>query len=302
MKYPCLLVTLTAMALLTVANSASAATPIPLPNKTVFPATNLWNKDISKSPVDPYSDNFISYIGKDKPLHPDFGTIYGIPYNVVDGTTIPKVPVTFQYASESDKGPYPIPTNPLIEGGSDRHILIIDANKWILYELYAAQLISGKWKAGSGAIWNLNTNAKRPAGWTSADAAGLPIFPGLVRFDEVRVKKVIDHAIRFTVPTTRKAYVAPASHWASNAQYPYLMPMGTRLRLKASFDISKYPADDRVILTALKKYGMILADNGSAWYITGAPDKRWNDDILHRLTAVTGKDFEVVKLGTVVHP
>jgi hypothetical protein len=275
---------------------------VALPDKTVFPPDNAWNIDISRRPVDPYSSTYIATIGTSVTLHPDFGSIYGIPYNVVNSSTA-KVPVTFDYASESDKGPYPIPANPLIESGSDHHLLVIDATTWILYELWEATLLpDGKWHAGSGAIWNLNHNWTRPAGWTSADAAGLPIFPGLVRYDEVHINKVVTHAFRFTVPYTREAYVAPASHWASSSTSLNLMPMGTRLRLKASFDISQFPADDQVILTALKKYGMILADNGSAWYITGAPDSRWNDDLLHDLTQVTGADFEVIKLGTVVHP
>ena len=218
----------------------------------------------------------------------------------------PRENVVFQYADESDKGPYPIPDHPLIEGGPgatdrDRHLLLIDPEEWVLYELWqAVKGPDGSWHAGSGAIWDLKTNATRPKGWTSADAAGLPIFPGLVRYDEVHEKKLIAHALRFTVQRTRRAYVSPASHWASNSNDPNLLPMGARVRLRHDFDISGFDPDVQVILTALKTYGLILADNGSDWYISGAPDDRWNDDLLHQLTRVKGKDLEVVELGEVV--
>jgi hypothetical protein len=271
---------------------------------TVFPKDNPWNADISERPVDPNSDAYIAAIGANKPLHPDFGTIYGIPFQFADHNT-PRVPVAFDYADESDRGPYPIPTDPLIEGGpgatsGDRHLLLIDRDDWMLYELWQAVKGPDGWHAGSGAIWDLKTNATRPKGWTSADAAGLPVFPGLARYDEVHEKRLIDHALRFTVERTRRAYVSPASHWASDSNDPHLLPMGARLRLRHDFDISSFDPDVQVILTALKAYGLILADNGSDWFISGAPDDRWNDDILHQLTRVKGKDLEVVELGDVI--
>ncbi len=271
----------------------------------VFPKDNPWNADISQLPVDPKSAAYIAAIGMNKPLHPDFGTgINGIPFQFVDHNT-PRVSVTFEYADESDKGPYPIPAHPLIEGGpgatsGDRHLLLIDPHDWALYELWQAVKGPDGWHAGSGAIWDLKTNATRPMGWTSADAAGLPIFPGLVRYDEAHEKRLIAHALRFTVQRTRRAYVFPASHWASNSNDPNLLPMGARVRLRRDFDISSFDPDVQVILVALKTYGLILADNGSDWFISGAPDDRWNDDILHQLVRVKGKDLEVVQLGQVV--
>jgi hypothetical protein len=261
----------------------------------IFPADNIWNQDISRLPVDPHSSQYIASIGSQNFLHPDFGSepAYGIPYNVVSGTP-PGVRVSFQYADESDPGPYPIPAHPTIEMGSDRHLLILDTQNCYLYEVYAAQQsASGTWQAGSGAIWNLRSNALRPAGWTSADAAGLPIFPGLVRYDEVASGR-IDHALRFTVALTRDSYIWPARHAASSSTNPNVPPMGLRLRLKASINISSFPPQDQVILTALKVYGMIVADNGSNWYISGATDSRWNDDVLNQLKTIPGSDFEVV--------
>ncbi len=279
-------------------------------NRTVFPADNPWNEDISKLPVDPNSAALIASIGLTTGLHPDFGTVWdgapnGIPYIYVSGKQ-PKVPVSFDYADESDPGPYPIPPNAPIEGGpsstGDRHVLVIDEDNWILYEMFAAYPQNGgtSWQAGSGAIFNLNSDALRPAGWTSADAAGLPIFAGLVRYDEVMQNGVITHALRFTVQQTRHAYVYPARHYASSLTSPNLPPMGMRVRLKASFDISGYPPCVQVILTALKKYGMFVADNGSNWYISGAPDPRWSDDDLATIHSVTGSNFEVVQMGTIV--
>ena len=276
-----------------------------IPDRTVFPKDNAWNLDISQASVDPNSSRYIDAIGANKPLHPDFGTsVNGIPFQFVDRST-PRSSVTFMYADESDKGPYPIPDHPLIEGGpgateGDRHMLLIDADEWVLYELWQAVKGPDGWHAGSGAIWDLKINATRPKGWTSADAAGLPVFPGLVRYDEVHEKRLIAHALRFTVVRTRRAYVAPASHWASRSDDANLLPMGARVRLRADYDISSFDPDVQVILVALKTYGLILADNGSDWFITGAPDDRWNDDILHQLTRVKGKDLEVVKLGDVV--
>ena len=269
----------------------------------VFPATSVWNQPVDKLPVAKDSAALIRSIGLDSPVHPDFGSgLYdgqriGIPYVVVSGTT-PKAKPKFEYADESDRGPYPIPANVPIEGdphpdGGDRHALIVDRSTCTLYELYAHQKTAGGWSAGSGAIWNLRSNALRPAGWTSADAAGLPIFPGLARYDEDAAGS-IDHALRFTAPDTRRAYIYPARHYASSSTSPDLPPMGLRVRLRASVNISRFPPQVRVILVALKKYGMILADNGSPWYISGAPDPRWSNEQLHTLGELTGADFEVV--------
>src|SRR5215472_3660957 len=275
-----------------------------------FPSTSLWNTDISSAPVDPNSANIINFIGATVTLHPDFGAgtfhsqTIGIPYQVVAGKQ-PKVDVTLGlYASESDPGPQPIPGNALIEGypkpgNGDRHVLVLEKDGCWLYELFHGAISkSGAWSADSAAIWDLTIDQKHPYTWTSADAAGLPIFVGLARHDEVAAG-VINHALRFTVPTTRRAFVLPATHWASSVTDPNAPPMGTRLRLKASFDISSYPADDQVILTALKKYGMILADNGSAIFISGTPDNAWNNANLNLLKQITASNFEVIALGTV---
>lgn len=279
-----------------------------LEGRRVFPADNAWNQDISVQPVDPNSDALIASIGLGKPLHPDFGTVYngspsGIPYILVSGSQ-PKVPIKFDYADESDPGPYPIPPNAPIEGGAqsdgDRHVLVIDKDNWILYEMWSSRKVGDGWTCGSGAIFDLNSNELRPAGWTSADAAGLPIFPGLVRYDEVMDQKAILHALRFTIVHSRRGYVAPARHFASKSNDPNLPPMGMRVRLKASYDISSFPPPAKVILTALKRYGMIVADNGSDWFVSGAPNPHWNDDDLNTLKKVHGKDFEVVKMGEVV--
>jgi hypothetical protein len=260
----------------------------------LFPRDNVWNKRVDQLPVHPDSDALVASIGLAAYLHPDFGSYagYGIPWNVVSRTT-PRRSVSFRWASESDRGPYPIPSKPRIEGGSDRHILMVDKDRCKLFELFAAHRRGGRWHAGSGAIWDLRSNRLRPSGWTSADAAGLPILPGLARFDEIRDGE-IPHALRFTAPVTRRAYLYPARHHASDQVGPDLPPMGLRVRLRASVDISGYPRQARVILRALKTYGMILADNGSPWYVTGAPDPRWDDDGLHLLHRITGSDFEVV--------
>ncbi len=271
---------------------------------TVFPASNVWNQPVDKLPVAKDSATLISSIGLDSPVHADFGSgLYdgqkiGIPYVVVSGKTTPKFRVAFDYASESDKGPYPIPATVPIEGDpnpgdGDRHALIVDKDTCTLYELFALHRQGGKWAAGSGAIWQLNSNALRPAGWTSADAAGLPILPGLARYDEVAAG-AIDHALRFTASRTRNTYIYPARHEASSSSDPSLPPMGLRVRLKASFNISGFPPQARVVLQALKTYGMILADNGSPWYISGAPNAGWSNDQLHELGRVNGSDFEVV--------
>jgi hypothetical protein len=275
-----------------------------LGGKRPFPDDDPWNQDVSRLPVDPNSNALVRGIGLDKPLHPCFGTTYngapnGIPYIVVPGTQ-PRVPVRFEYAGESDPGPYPIPPDAPIEGGQnpegDRHVLVIDRDEWKLYELFAASRRKDGWVAGSGAIFDLTSNPPRPAGWTSADAAGLPIFPGLVRHDEVFEQGVIRHALRFTCARTRHAYVHPARHFASANNNPNLPPMGMRVRLKADYDIARFPAAARVILTALKTYGMLLADNGSDWFLGGAPDPRWDDDELHTLRRVRGHDFEVIQM------
>jgi hypothetical protein len=278
-----------------------------LGGKAIFPPDNPWNQDVSRSPVDANSDLLIRGIGPDKPLHPDFGTVYngapsGIPYTVVPGTQ-PRVPVRFQYVDESDPGPYPIPADVPIEGGpngqGDRHVLILDRDHAKLYELFAARRAGDGWEAGSGAIFDLGSNAPRPAGWGSADAAGLPIFPGLVRYDEAIEQRAIRHALRFTVARTRHAYVAPARHYASRDADPKRPPMGMRVRLKASVPIDKYPPAARVILSALKTYGMFLADNGSDWFLSGAPDPRWDDEDLSTLKRIRGREFEVVRMGPI---
>jgi hypothetical protein len=282
-----------------------------LHGKPVFPANNPWNQDVSNMPVDPNSANLIASIGLNTGLHADFGTVFngapnGIPYVVVSGSQT-LVPINYTaYGDESDPGPYPVPANAPIEGGpassGDRHVIVIDRDNWRLYELgYAFPINNGAtWNANCGAIFDLNSNAQRPAGWTSADAAGLPIFPGLVRYDEVFEQGVIAHALRFTVHDSRHAYVYPASHFASSLASANLPPMGMRVRLKASFDISGFSPAMQVILRAMKQYGMIVADNGSNWYISGAPDPRWSDSDLHTLGAIKGSNFEVVQMGTIV--
>lgn len=278
-----------------------------LQGRELMPADSPWRQDISKAKADPNSPRYIAAIGAGKPLHPDFGTVWqgapmGIPYVVISGDQ-KKVPVTFEYADESDPGPYPIPDNPPIEGGpqstGDRHILMLDRDNWTLYELFNAHppRDGRPWRAGSGAIFDLKNWKDRPDGWTSADAAGLPILPGLVRYDEVVEQKAINHAIRFTVSRTRNRYIAPARHFASRRTDENLLPMGARLRLRSDFDTSRFPPDAQVILKALKTYGMILADNGSDWFISGAPDPRWNDEAIATLKRVKGSDFEVIELG-----
>ncbi|MEP6573025.1 MAG: hypothetical protein ABJD11_10030 [Gemmatimonadota bacterium] len=286
---------------------AGLGTNADLSGRRPFPTDNAWNTSVDQLPVDPNSDAIIASIGTTGPLHPDFGADYnggpfGIPYVVVDSTTT-SVPVTFQYASESDPGPYPIPSGAPIEGGAsssgDRHVLVVDRDAWKLYELYSAYLGRGGWTAGSGAIFDFNSDALRPAGWTSADAAGLPIFPGLVRYDEVVGQGVIRHALRFTVVHSRHGYLAPATHYASSDTSALRPPMGMRVRLKSGFDLSSYPPSARVVLQALKTYGMIVADNGSNWYLSGTADARWDDAELNTLKQVKGSDFEVVQMGSV---
>ncbi|MBZ5544409.1 MAG: hypothetical protein LAO07_12125 [Acidobacteriia bacterium] len=274
----------------------------------VFPTDNPWNTDISNFCVDPNSSAYINSINQDKQfLHADFGSNpdYGIPYVVVPGNQ-QFVPVLFtEFPEESDPGPYPVPPDAPIEGGSnstgDRHVLTLDSGNCMLYELYHAFKDSGDngWSAGSGAVFDLHSDALRHDGWTSADAAGLPILPGLARYDEVAAG-AIKHALRFTVASTQRGYIHPATHFASPSSDLSLPPMGLRLRLKGSFDISGYTGQSKIILTALKKYGMIVADNGSSWYITGAPDSRWDDTDLDQLKTVPGSAFEVVQTGTIL--
>jgi hypothetical protein len=277
-----------------------------------FPSNNLWNTNISSAPVDPNSANYIDYIGAGVTLHPDFGAgLYdgqsmGIPYQIEAGTQ-PLVPVKItEYASQSDPGPMPIPGNALIEGyprpgNGDRHVLVLDQGGCWLYELYYAHLKDGNWYAGSTAIWDMTINEQRPYTWTSADAAGLPVFVGLVRYDEVAAG-AINHAVRFTLPVTQEAFTPPASHWASSTTDANAPPMGMRMRLKAGFDISGFSAANQVILTALQQYGMILADNGSAIYITGMPDGHWNNNDLGALKSITASDFDVVQVDPLYTP
>jgi hypothetical protein len=272
------------------------------PRCPVFPKSNAWKQRVDRLPVAANSAQIVSSIGADRGLKADFGSglwegaPIGIPITVV-GRRQPKKRVAFEYADESDRGPYPIPRNVKIEGGrhsdGDRHALVLDRDSCRLYELFALYPQGRGWRAGSGAIWNLRSNRLRPAGWTSADAAGLPVLPGLARYDEVR-RGVIDHALRFTVRRTRRAYVYPARHYASNSTDPSLPPMGLRVRLRASFDVRGYPRQARVVLTALKRYGMMVADNGSDWFISGEPHPRWRNDELRSLARVRGSDFEVV--------
>jgi len=291
-------------------NGAALGNGASLQGFTPFPADNAWNRDVSSEPVEPNSAAIIAFIGAGTGLHPDFGAgLYnggpiGIPYAVVASSALPKVAVTFTaYGDESDPGPMPIPATAPVEGGTtstgDRHVLVLDRDACLLYELYRAfRQGDGSWTADAASVWDLKSNTLRPHGWTSADAAGLPLFPGLARYDEVAAG-AIPHALRFTVPTSRRAYVLPATHWASSNTSTSAPPMGMRVRLKAGVDISGYPAQARVVLTALKRYGMILADNGSAWYISGAPDDRWSNDQLATLSGIKGADLEVVQMGTV---
>ncbi len=268
----------------------------------MFPADNVWNTPIDTLPVDSHSADYIDSIGYYTTLHPDFGGDldgtgpFGIPYTVTSGT--PRVPITFGYAGESDPGPYPIPTAAPIEGGpdsdGDRHVLVVDRGNCVLYEMYYAWPHSnGSWNAGSGAVYTLTSNALRPLGWTSADAAGLPILPGLVRYDEVKAG-AINHAIRFTANVTQRKYIWPARHFASTDTSLSVPPMGQRFRLKSTFLITGYPQDVQVILQAFKTYGLILADNGGDWYVSGVPDARWNDDVLNELKEIAGFNFEAV--------
>ena len=301
-----------AAALLAVAIPASGRPVKGAPKCRLFPANNHWNLRVDKLPVLPNSDAMVRGIGAGDTLHPDFGSgtyeggPIGIPYTTVSKKQ-KRVKVSFEYADESDRGRYPIPRNAPIEGGpgsdGDRHVIVVDRDRCVLYELFAAHPRGGgaSWRAGSGAIFNLRSNRVRPAGWTSADAAGLPILPGLARYEEVRAGR-IDHALRFTVARTRRAYIYPARHFASSNTDPDLPAMGQRLRLKASFDTSGYPRQARVILKALKRYGMIVADNGSDWFVSGAPSRGWDNDELRALKGVEGSNFEVVDTSRLPRP
>lgn len=278
------------------------------PHCPIFPANNPWNRRVDRLPVHPRSDAIVASIGLDEGLHADFGSgrwegaPIGIPF-----TTVPRgqkeVPVRFGYASESDPGPYPIPSDAPIEGGrsstGDRHVIVVDRGDCRLYELFDAHRKDGgkRWVAGSGATWNLKSNRLRPKGWTSADAAGLPILAGLARFTEVKNGE-IDHALRLTVSRTRRAFIYPARHFASSLTSRKLPAMGQRLRLRKGYDISRFPRQARIVLRALKRYGLIVADNGSDWYISGAPSSGWNNDALHQLGRVVGRHFEVVYAGS----
>jgi hypothetical protein len=301
---------LAAAALVGPVPSAAAATPPPgAPNCPVFPADNVWNTDISGLPVNAHSAQWMASTGAGSAdLHPDFGSSgdpnapYGIPYIVVDGTH-PKTQVAFQYASESDPGPYPFGADTPIEGGAgstgDRHAIMVESDTCTLYELYDAHYAPGGSTAGSGAIWSLTSDRLRPTGWTSADAAGLPIFPGLARLDEVKAG-AIHHALRFTANKTQNAFVHPATHGASSNTGASFPPMGARVRLKASYDVSQVTGASLVILTALKKYGMFLADNGSDWFISGETNTSWDDNDLDQMKQVPASAFEVVQVGTIV--
>ena len=269
----------------------------------IFPADNFWNTRIDSLPIHPLSDVWINSIGRDTGFHMDFGSgtwdggPIGIPFNIVAGSTVPKFEPVFYYPDESDAGPYPIPETPNIEYGSDHHILTLDTETCTLYEIYDASFDSTTWNGGSGAIWDLNSNALRPDTWTSADAAGLAILPGLVRYDEI-VAGEIKHALRFTAEQTA-GYLWPGRHLTADPD-DSIPPLGARFRLKADYDISGFPPEMQVILQALKTYGMFLADNGSDWYVSGAPDERWDNDMLHLLDVLVGSDFEVVNASGMI--
>jgi hypothetical protein len=302
------------MALLLAAAPARQPSPrLPgAPRCPLFPANNPWHMRVDKLPVAANSEAMIRSIGADASVEPHFGSglsqkdraPIGFPYAVVSAKQ-KKVRVSFQYPRGSDKGPYPIPPNVPIQGGrnstGDRHAIIVDRDRCTLYELWALYPTQRGWRAGSGALWHLRSNRLRPNGLTSADAAGLPILPALVRYDEV-AHGVIRHALRFTAPRTRAAHVYPARHDASDSTDPNLPPMGLRLRLRGDLDVSRYPPQARIILTALKRYGMLLADNGLPWYLSGVPNKRWNNRDLATLSSVKGSDFEVVNTSSLPTP
>ena len=287
--------------------------PVPgAPKCPIFPRTSHWNQRVDRLPLHPRSAPIVAAVGRSRGVHADFGSgLYegrpiGIPFKVVGGRQ-KRVPVRFEYASESDRGSYPIPPDVPVEGGpgadGDRHVIVIDRSRCRLHELFAAYAEDGgrRWRAGSGAVWNLRSNRLRPRGWTSADAAGLPILPGLARFDEVR-RGAIRHALRITVPRTRRAFIYPARHFASSSTDRSLPAMGQRLRLRRGFDVSGFPRQARIVLRALKSYGAIVADNGSPWYVSGAPARGWDNDALRSLGRVRGSDFEVVDTSRLPRP
>jgi hypothetical protein len=301
-----------AAAVVAVAPGASAQRLPRAPRCPVLPSSNRFNERVDKLPAASNSATLVSSIGLGSSAHADFGSgtydggPIGIPFTVVRRTQH-RVPVSFQYADESDRGPYPIPPDAPIEGGpnggGDRHVLVVDRDRCRLYELYDAHPLDGgtRWRAGSGAIFDLRSNHLRPAGWTSADAAGLPILPGLARYDEV-ARGAIDHALRFTAPRTRNAYVYPARHVASSDSSPDLPPMGLRIRLRRSADLAGLKPQARIVARALQRYGALLADNGSPWFFSGAPDHRWDNDDLHTLGRLSGSDFEVVDTASLPKP
>jgi hypothetical protein len=296
-----------ALALLALGGASAHALRLPsAPRCPVFPRDNAWNQRVDALPVASDSARLVASIGLGDYVHADFGSglwqgkPIGIPFDVVTRNT-PRTRVAFQYDDESDHVRYPIPRGVHIEGGSDHHALLLDRDACRLYELGGLERRGARWNAWAGATWSLRSNRLRPATWTSADAAGLPIFSGLARWDEVR-RGAVDHALRFTAPRTRRAFVYPARHYASDASDPALPPMGLRVRLKASVDIASFPPQARVVLTALKRYGMILADNGAPWYVSGAPDRHWSNDQLHMLHRLHGSDFEVVDTSSLPRP
>jgi hypothetical protein len=297
---------LVSLSLLLLLAPAALASPLPgAPRCPIFPRSNPWNQRVDRLPVAPDSSRIVASIGLEQGVHPDFGSgryegrPIGIPYDVVSRRTR-RSRVRFEYAGESDRVRYPIPRGVHIEGGAgadgDRHALLVDKRACKLYELFALRRDAGRWRAGSGATWSLRSNKVRPRGWTSADAAGLPILPGLARYHEVR-KGRIDHALRVTVSQTRRAFVFPARHFASSLTDPALPRMGERLRLRADYPVARLPRQARVVATALQRYGMLVADNGSDWYISGAPNPGWSNDALHQLGRIRGADFEVVRTG-----